>query len=196
MQTLFRSAAVITLVLLALAASVFQPQRRSEAAISVALTFTNNTSQAHEYFWLTFNTDTSWLPGGGNRVGWDCYPVAGYLTTRFDCQADVGFGVSNDPSDNKLTLVFRNESGCVTAASVIDSGWGVRPSGHAPQVGTSAVCGPGSVGGIAESPDVTALPSAAASGRDYKSNIPGVIVLIAVAGVVVGGWYVRRKRAA
>ena len=51
--------------------------------------------------------------------------------------------------------------------------------------------GSASVGGIAEQPDVTALPSASSSDRNYTAYIPGVIVLVAG----IGGWYVRRKRA-
>ena len=49
-----------------------------------------------------------------------------------------------------------------------------------------------SVGGIAEQPDVTALPSAtSSSGRDYTPGV--VIALLAVAGIVVGGWWVRKR---
>jgi hypothetical protein len=54
---------------------------------------------------------------------------------------------------------------------------------------------PVSVGGIAEQPDVATLPAAAASGHGSTAYIPGVIVLLAVAIISVGGWYVRRKRA-
>ncbi len=53
-----------------------------------------------------------------------------------------------------------------------------------------------SVGGIAEQPDVTALPSAAASsGREYTPYVLGAAVALFVAAVGVAGWYVRRKRA-
>jgi hypothetical protein len=54
---------------------------------------------------------------------------------------------------------------------------------------------PPSVGGIAESPDVTALPSTtSSSGRDYTFYIASaaVAILMLAAG---GGWWLRRHRA-
>jgi hypothetical protein len=47
----------------------------------------------------------------------------------------------------------------------------------------------GSVGGVSEKPDLRA--ATAGHGLSYT---PGVVALIAVAGIVVGGWYVQRKR--
>lgn len=52
-----------------------------------------------------------------------------------------------------------------------------------------------SVGGVAEHPDVTALPLAAASGRDYSGYILGAAVAFAVTAVGATGWRRRRRRA-
>ena len=47
---------------------------------------------------------------------------------------------------------------------------------------------PVSVGGIAEQPDMTALPSAASSGRDYMAYIFGASVAFIVVAAGAAGW--------
>ena len=54
---------------------------------------------------------------------------------------------------------------------------------------------PVTVGGIAEQPDATALPSAATALTNHTTAYAlGGVALVVVAVAGAGGWYVRRKR--
>jgi hypothetical protein len=126
--------------------------------------------------------------GSGNLKGYAWSENVGWInfschTVYTTCPAPVGtWGVSI----NSATGVFSGHAwgenigwitfSCPGCGFALTTGW------RAAAVG---------VGGIAEQPDVTELPSATASGRDYTPYIIGVVIASVVVVVGAAGWRTR-----
>lgn len=104
-----------------------------------------------------------------------------------DASAQYGQSVAVDPAGNALLTGY--------FAGTADFGGGPLTSGGANDIFVAKLASVGttySVGGIAEQPDVTALPSTAMySRRDYKVYVLGAVVAFIVAVAGAAGW---RKR--
>ncbi len=141
---------------------------------------------------LTSLIDSGWVPSGqvivicttpiidntNGTAELDCTPLFGY-----------GDGVTTSGPQALAHAVFQAKASGTSTIDLTGSSL-VDPSSIeiASTLTNGSVTVPGSVGGIAQSPDVAALPSAVSPGREYTRYILGGALALMVTAVGAVGW--------